>query len=197
MLDPHFAILGASIGTIGGLSYLFDTLKGKIQPNKVTWFIWAASLSIAFAAQFKQNVGWPALMTFAAALVTTSIFISSFVNKKAGWQIGKLDIVCGSLALAGLILWQVTQVGNIAIFFSILSDGFGAIPTIVKSYKLPKTENYWVYLLYAINAAITLLIIKNWNFASAAFAIYYFSLCASIFLLVKFKLGAKIQKQFT
>src|SRR5918992_4551489 len=26
---------------LGALSYLIDTLKGKVQPNKVSWFVWA------------------------------------------------------------------------------------------------------------------------------------------------------------
>lgn len=74
------------------------------------------------------------------------IFLASFVNKKAYWEISKLDLSCGALAIAGLVLWLITGTGNLAIFFSILADGIAAIPTVIKSYHKPETENPNVFL---------------------------------------------------
>ncbi|MEK7516914.1 MAG: hypothetical protein AAB583_00005 [Patescibacteria group bacterium] len=39
-----------------------------------------------------------------------------------------------------------------------------ALPTIVKSYKFPDTENWVLYFANAISAGITLLTVKVWNF---------------------------------
>lgn len=81
----------------------------------------------------------------------------------------------------------------ILILFAIASDGLAAVPTIVKSYQVPETENYQVYLLNGLGAGITLFTIKQWDFAHTAFPIYIFFVAFVFFLLIKFKLGRKIQ----
>lgn len=119
------------------------------------------------------------------------IFIASFVNKKAYWEIGKLDIICGVLSLAGLSLWYFTGTGNIAIFFSIMADGLAALPTVIKSYKFPETENYLLYFTNAISAGITLLTIKVWSFETFGFSLFIFLLTLLLAILIKFKIGKK------
>lgn len=169
MLDEKWVILGAAFSLLGIESYIADTLKGKIKPNKVSWFIWALAPLIAFAAELKQGVGLQALMTFMVGFGPLLIFISSFLNKKAYWEIRKLDLTCGSLAIFGLILWQITRVGNLAILFCLLADGLASIPTAIKAYQFPETENSTEFLLSGVNAGITILTIKIWNFEHFAF----------------------------
>ncbi len=195
MIDERFVFVGLFLAVIGGLSYLIDTIKGKTTPNRVTWFLWALAPLIAFSAQLQQGVGLTALLTFIVGFNPLLIFLASFVNKKAVYKLTKLDLVCGVLSIVGIILWQVTDIGNLAILFSILADALAGVPTIVKSYKNPETESYAIFLLGAINAAITLLTIKVWDFAHYAFPLYILGICILLFSLIRFKLGPKIRKQ--
>lgn len=192
MIDERFVFLAVAFNFFGSLSYLIDTVKGKIKPNKVTWFLWALAPLVAFAAQISQGVGLSSLLTFMVGFGPLLVFIGSFVNKKAQWKITNFDLICGALSILGLLLWGITRVGNIAILFAILADGLAAIPTLVKSYQAPETENYKVFLLAMIAALITLLTIKQWDFAHFAFPLYIFSICFIFVLLIKFKLGKKL-----
>ena len=99
MLNQNFIFIGLGILIIGGISYLIDTLKGKIKPNKVSWLLWSIAPLIAFFAMIKQGVGLEALSTFIVGFLPLIVFIASFLNKEAKWKIGKLDIVCGALSL--------------------------------------------------------------------------------------------------
>jgi len=189
MLNPNFIYVGIFLQSLGGLSYFIGTVKGKVQPNKVSWFLWSLAPLIAFVAEIKQGVGIQALATFIVGFVPLIIFLASFLNKKAEWKIAKLDVVCGALSILGLVLWLITQVGNIAIFFSIVADGLASIPTIIKSYYEPESENDLVYLFGVVNAGIALLVIKNWNFQHYAFPVYLIILCSILVLLIRFKLG--------
>lgn len=191
MIDERFVFLAVVFNLTGGLSYLISTLKGESKPNKVTWFLWGLAPMIAFVAQLKQGVGLVSLMTFTVGFSPILIFFASFLNKKAAWKITKFDLICGALSLLGLILWAYTRVGNWAILFSILSDGLAGVPTIVKAYKLPETENYHAYFFAWMGAIITLLTIKSWDFAHAGFALYILSINSIIFPLIKFKLGKR------
>ncbi len=120
------------------------------------------------------------------------IFISSFLNKKAYWKITSFDIICGLIALSGLILWWFTKVGNFAILMSIIADLAAAIPTVSKAFKFPETENSTAFLTAGIASLIGLLTIKVWNFETSAFALYIVSICTVLYSLIKFKLGKRL-----
>lgn len=192
MIDERFIFLAVGLNLFGGFSYLVDTLKGKTKPNKVSWLLWGVAPMIAFAAQLKQGVGLVSLMTFTVGFSPVIIFFASFINKKATWKITKFDLICGALSVIGLALWGITRVGNLAILFAILADGLAGVPTLVKSYKAPETENYQAYLFAGIAAIITLLIIKEWDFAHLAFPVYIFFFNLIAFPLIKFELGKKL-----
>lgn len=194
MINPNFVIIGVILQVLGSWSYFLDTIKGRVKPNKVSWLLWSIAPLIAFAAMVKQGVGITALATFVVGFVPLVIFIASFVNKEAKWEIGKLDIICGLLSVVGLILWLVTKVGNIAIFFSILADGLAAIPTIVKSYRYPETENSTVFLFGVLNSIIALLALSEWNFQSYGFPLYLLFVNFILAGLIKFKWGLAIRK---
>jgi hypothetical protein len=195
MLDERFVWVGFILTFCGGLSYLIDTIKGKTKPNRVSWFFWALAPLIAFAAEIHKGVGVQAWMTFSVGFNPLLIFLASFINKKSYWELHKTDYFYGILALIGIIIWQITGEGNIAILFSILADGFAAIPTIIKSYHQPETESSKIYLFSMINAGITLLTISIWDFAHWGFPVYIFGICALMYVLIKFKLGLIIHKK--
>ncbi len=192
MLHPNFVIVGTIIGSIGGVSYLIYTLQGKVKPNRVTYFLWSLAPLIAFAAQLKEGVGIQSLLTFSVGILPLLTLIASFLNKQSEWKITKFDVVCGALSIAGLLLWLVTQVGNIAIIFSLLTEALAALPTIVKSYKFPETESDWTYFMGAISGLLTLLTIDTWNFAHYAFPLYILLVSLIISSLIKFKIGKRI-----
>lgn len=194
MLNENFVYVGVVLSFLGALSYLVDTLKGKAKPNKVSWFVWALAPLIAFGATVQQGVGVRSLLTFMVGFNPLLIFLASFVNKKAYWKITTLNLACGALAIAGLVLWLITDIPNLAIFFGILADGIAAIPTVIKSYKDPETENPNVFLGSGIAALITLLTIKVWNFEQFAFPVYILGICALLYVFIKFKVGKKLAK---
>ncbi len=191
MLNPNFVLVGILIGAIGSLSYLIDTVRGKIKPNRVSFFMWSIAPLIAFAAEVKEGVGIQSIMTFSIGFFPLIIFIATFVNKKAEWKLTPFDLACGILSFVGLFLWYITKVGNIAIFFSVLADGLAAIPTIVKSYHFPETERPIPWLSSSINGLFTTLTIKTWNFSTYGFPVYYLIVTLIIFILVQFKIGKK------
>jgi hypothetical protein len=178
MINQNFVIVGFIIQCIGGMSYFVDTLKGKIQPNRVSWFIWSLAPLTAFAAEVAQGVGIRSLATFGVGFFPLLIFIASFFNKKAMWKLGRWDFVCGAISILGLLLWWMTKIGNIAIVFSILSDAFASLPTIAKSVTHPESESYSIYLTSLLSNALMLFTITSWDFATYGFSVYMVIICA-------------------
>src|SRR5512138_400963 len=191
MLNKNFVIVGTLIGTAGAFAYLWDTIRGKVKPNRVSFLLWSIAPMIAFAAQIKQGVGLESLMTFSTGFLPLLTFLASFVNKQAEWKVTKFDLICGFLSLLGLMLWLITKVGNVAIFFSIVADGLAALPTLVKAYRYPETEIAWPWLATVIGVVLTLLTLTEWTFANSGFIIYILIADFLIFSCVQFQVGKK------
>ena len=68
MIDRHFAILAAMVTVTGSAGYALDTLRGRTEPNRVSWPLWAIAPLIAFAAELSEGVGIKGLMTFGVGL---------------------------------------------------------------------------------------------------------------------------------
>ena len=192
MLNQNFVIVGTIIGAAGAFTYLWNTIKGKVRPNRVSFLLWSIAPLIAFAAQLKQGVGLQSLMTFSTGFLPFLTFVASFTNKNAEWKLTRFDITCGVLSILGLILWLITKVGNIAIFFSIVADGLAALPTIIRAYKNPETEIAWPWLATCFGVILTLLTLSEWTFANSGFIIYIFAVDLLIYILVRFKVGNRI-----
>jgi hypothetical protein len=194
MLNQNFVIVGTVIGSTGAFAYLWETIKGRVRPNRVSFFLWSIAPMIAFAAQIKQGVGLESLMTFSTGFLPLVTFIASFTNKNAEWKITRFDLACGFLSVVGLILWLITKVGNVAILFSIVADGLAALPTLIKAYKHPETEIAWPWLATCIGVVLTLLTIKEWTFTNSGFIVYIFIIDLLIFCSVQFKFGKRAIK---
>jgi hypothetical protein len=193
MIDERFVVFGALLNLAGSTSYIISTIKGKTKPNRVSWFLWAAAPLLAFSAEIQHGVGLAALMTFMAGFCPFLIFLASFVNRKSTWRLTRFDVICGLLSVAGLILWYMTGNSTLAIVFGILADGLAGIPTVVKSYKEPDSENWHAFFVGGISAAIALLTIDTWDFAHYGFPIYILSLCMLLVVLIKFRVGKRVK----
>lgn len=197
MISENFIYLALLFNLSGASAYIFTTLKGETKPNRVTWLLWAFIPMIAFSAQLSEGVGKAVLFTFITGLGPFLIFIASFVNKKAYWKVGKFDIFCGSTSVLAITLWIITGNGVVALSLSILADFLAGLPTVVKAFNFPKTENGTSFLFATIGATITLLTLDKWEFSEYGFAVYIFLLTLIIFVLAKFRLGKIIKTQFS
>lgn len=191
MINENFIFLGVALNLIGTINYLVNTVKGKTQPNRVTFFLWALAPLIAFAFMLSEGVGKVALMTLMVGLGPLLIFVASFLNKKSYWRLTKFDYLCGILSIVGIFLWLLTKDANLAILLAVIADLFAGLPTVVKAFKAPETESYLAFLLGSVSAVVALLTIDNWTFAAYAFPIHIALISFTIFVLVKFEIGKK------
>jgi len=187
VIDERFVLAGALVVSLGGVSYLIDTLQGRNQPNKVTWLLWGVAPLMAFAAQVSEGVGIAAVATFAVGAMPLAIFAASFVNSRSEWRTTSFDIGCGILSVLGLLLWAVTSDANLAIAFAIIADLAAAVPTLTKAWSHPETESSTLFWLGIVNGAIGLLIIDTWTFEHYAFIGYILMINMLFAVLITFR----------
>jgi hypothetical protein len=183
MLPEYFAVVGSVIASSGGIYYAYLTLKGQVKPNRVTWLFWSAFPMIAFVAQRSEGVGLVAWATFVAGAPPVLVLTGSFFNKDAYWQTRRMDYWFAGAGLLSVVAWQVTDIPNIAFTFSLLADFLVALPTIIKTYQRPETENWKAYAVSAVGFLFAMLAVPDWTYANSAFVAYLFLLNLSIAVL--------------
>jgi len=183
MLPESCAIIGAVIGSLGGFYYLYETLVGKAQPNRVTWLLWGVFPMVIFAAQRAQGVAGISWTSFAAGFTPLLIVAGSFFNKKAYWKSEPRDYCLMAAAVAGIVLWAMTSHPNLAIVFSLLADVLAGLPTLIKAYRHPHSESWVAYAVSALGFGVSLLSIQTHDFESTTFAAYLFLLNGTLAVL--------------
>ena len=174
MIPEYFAVIGAVIGSIGGFYYLFDTIRGRAKPNRVTWLLWGLFPMIIFVAQRAQGVEGLSWASFAAGFTPFLILLASFINKEAYWKTERKDYYLMGAAIAGIVLWALTDNPNLAIVFALVADIFAGLPTFIKAYKYPETESWVAYAISTVGFGLGVLAIQTYTFESSAFVIYLF-----------------------
>lgn len=165
-------IIGAIASLIAITGYIKDTFKGETKPNRVTWLMWAIGPMIAFTASASQQFSWSLLPGFISGFGPLLVFISSFLNPRSYWRLKTIDYICGLLSLLALILWAVTRDINLAIVFSILSDGLAAFPTLLKAKSTPQSETVSPFIVGMLSGMAGIIIADQFIFSQIGFNIY-------------------------
>lgn len=210
MISQNAAVLAAALPIAGFASYLRDTVRGKAQPNQVSWLLWAVAPLIAGTAELAQGIsprvalvtlalGAGPLLVVMAALASPAprperraAPVSTGRNLPRGhrtdrasrWMRFRLDLACGGISVIALAAWAVSGQGELAIALSIAADLAAAVPTIIKSWISPASETTTTYLASGAAGAITLLAVPHWTFASCGFPLYIMIVCGLITALI-------------
>lgn len=191
MLPEYYAIIGAIIGSLGGFYYLYETIVGNAQPNRITWLLWGIFPMVIFVAQRVQGVEGISWVSFVAGLTPLLVVVASFFNKKAYWKSEPRDYYLMAAAIIGIILWGITNNPNLALLFSLLADILASIPTLIKAYRQPQTESWIAYAVSTLGFGIGFMSLQSYNFESTAFVAYVFLLNGVLALLASRGRGHK------
>ncbi|HEX4044379.1 MAG TPA: hypothetical protein VHZ76_01770 [Gammaproteobacteria bacterium] len=175
-----YELLGiiAGILAIGGyIPYVISIFQRKTIPNRATWFIWTivgGLLAFSFFAEGDQRAIWLPMGYFVGPLI---VAILSLRYGYSNWT--KLDKICLVVAILSLLPWLLSNDATLTLLINVLIDMTGAIPTLVKSYREPETEDFLSWTIFFIANALEVFVITNWNLA-AIYPIYLFLLAGSI-----------------
>ena len=180
------AIPAGAVLNLGGSGvYALRTLRGSVRPNPVTWLLWTLAPGVAFAAQVARHVGLPALTTLSVGLGPLLVLLCALTRPGfRGTRPTCAELCCAALSLAALAGWWITAQPDAALALSILADGCAALPTVVKCYGSPETEDRTVYALMALSAVLTLVTLPVWTFSAAGFSVYLLTLCGTLLVLL-------------
>lgn len=151
-----------------GIRFIF---KGSFRPQRTTWFLMAV-ISALFVAtllvQGDRNAVWLASAIFVGNFL---IFLLSIKNGIGGKS--KSDMVVLLMVVISLLVWYITKNPLLALVMSIIADFIAFLPTMIKSWFLPWTEEWMFYVFGIVSSFLNLLSLSVFNFEKSIFLIYF------------------------
>lgn len=142
------------IGSV--IPYTRDIVRGSTRPNAVSTGLWTLLSGIAFVAQISAGASWSIILvggiTFNCALITILALCGYGYSKY-----GKLDWFCLVVGLISIVAWALSKNPIVAIALVIIASFISNIPTVVKTYKAPKSEHSFSWFLVVIASSLSLL----------------------------------------
>ncbi len=191
VLDHRFVYVAMAASAYGGIRYIIATLRGQTAPNRVTWSLWAIAGILAFVVERQQHVGIVALMTLMLGLTPLAVFLASFKDRQAVWQLGPFDFFCGVLAIAGIVAWLFIHQATVALVSFTLADHLAGLPTIRKAWLAPESEHHIAFTMGTVNCAIAVLTVPAFTTANVLFPGSIAVVDALITALIVTRLGSR------
>lgn len=158
------AIVAALLAVAGNLPYLWDILKGRVQPHPYTWLVWSIVSGTVFFGILAKGAGIGALPTAASEIFTIIIFLFSL---KFGFKgITKIDTFFLVAALAGLIPWALTKDPTLSIVIAVGIDLVAFAPTLAKTWAHPSTETPLLFGSNVLRHILALGSLQTYNLAT-------------------------------
>ncbi|MEI6228920.1 MAG: hypothetical protein WCP11_02785 [Candidatus Saccharibacteria bacterium] len=165
-----FVVLSSVLTILAIIPYLVEIVRKNTKPRIVSWIVWTVITGISAVASLVDGQFATAILLFSAMLETLAVVVLGWKNSDK--KIEKLDIVCFTGAMIGVILWQVFDSPALAVIATVLADFIGGIPTLVHAWKKPGEETAITFFLSGLGAVCTLLIVIDWQITSVAYPIF-------------------------
>ncbi len=86
--------------------------------------------------------------------------------------------------MVGIVAWQTTDNPLLGLYFGIAADFAGTVPTIIKTWRLPESEEPLFYILDAAAGGFNMLALTSWTIADFSYPLYLFLINALVAFLV-------------
>lgn len=188
MLPSWVPIVAVIVAAPLSLRAAAQAWVGEFRPNLVTWVLWALAPLIAAAAALTSGAGTSALPVFAAGAGPAVVVIAALggPGRRRGviWKARRRDYVCGAVAVAALVGWQVTGDALTAAVLAVAADALAGAPTVAKAWRHPVTETPWGYVAGIISGAVALATLTDWDPTNWLFPAYLIAICTLIVALI-------------
>ena len=165
-------VIAVILNAIGYYPYLRDIIRGIVQPHRVTWGIFSILTAIASVNQIENGGGYSSLF-FASTFILVFITFLFSIKKGHGCT-SKIDITCVVLTVLLLVYWVTAKDVRISTLLAIMIDVIAVIPTLIKTYNIPKSEIYPPWMLAGIGGLISLLAVPKLDWVLIIYPAYIF-----------------------
>jgi len=178
-------ILGITAGALSLIAYVWynvSIIKGETRPNKATWWILTLVGFLILMSYYQGGARESIWVPLAYVLGPLIIAILSLKYGEGHWT--AFDKSCLVGALIGALLWWVFDSPLLGLLISMFIDLLGLLPTIMKSYLRPESENRTAWVMEAASSILNIFAVKIWVFSIWVYPVYLATLNLLIAILL-------------
>jgi hypothetical protein len=176
----EFALTAVAVLTIIAYSFYINSIfRGKSRPNHSSWMIWTtagAFMALSSVMHGGLTSIWVPFYFFFPLIV----LLVTFKCDPFKWN--TLDKCCLLAAGLGLTLWVIVRSPAYSTLINLFIELTAAVPTIIKTYYKPKSEEFLSWFLFLIACVIEFVAVEVWNI-SALYPVYLCMLAAMMVVL--------------
>lgn len=163
------AIVASLLAIAGNVPYIRDVFKKRVKPHPYTWLVWSMVSCIIFFGQLAKGAGVGAIPTAVSEIFTIIIF---FFSLRYGFkEIKKIDTFFLVVCLLGVIPWILTKDPTMSVIIAVSIDLCAFVPTIMKTWKHPRTETATLYSMNVLRHILMLFSLQAYNIATVLHSI--------------------------
>ena len=180
------------LSLISPIFYTRSMLAHKAKPHRVTRLIvWLAAIAGLVGVLGSTNV---AGIIFAVIFLVRAsyLLVMSLIFGVGGAS--KLDRYCLVVGVLALVFYAITGNGLLAISLGILADLIGYVPTFVKTWHKPKSEDPTFFIIEGIASLFA--VIAIWEMRADILFPIYFVACSAVvvFLIYRRQLVRRLKR---
>ena len=153
-------LLSGILQIVSAVPYFRSILRRETKPNIVSQSLWTVLQVIAIVAQLQSGWSWSVLILVATTFNTTVftyLCLKGYGYKEYSW----IDYGCFIAAVIALIVWSITDNATLVLIIAIGTSACASIPTIVKVWKHPETENATAWLIMSLASILSILSVSE------------------------------------
>lgn len=152
------------------LLYYISILQGKTRPNRATWFVLTVVgvlIVMSYYASGARETLWVPISYAVGPLIA---FLLSLRYGEGGWT--PFDRACLLACAVSIIFWKISKNPEMTLFFNLLIDFFGLLPTIKKAYLDPLSEDKVAWSVTSLANFMNILAVTSWTFIIGFYPVY-------------------------
>jgi hypothetical protein len=164
------------IAVLASLSYLlgfFAILKPEYHPNVFSRTVWLVLALNNLVSVVKLSSGTStSILAWVTLFGSLLIFLGAiFIRGERLW--GRSETISSMLLGISLLIWIFTDIPFINLCIGLIAHCIGSIPTLVRVFKKPQSENIPFWIFFALASIITFLSTHSDNPKDYLFAAYF------------------------
>lgn len=168
MFSYFLVIVAAVLALVGNIPYLRAVLRKEVKPHPYSWFVWSIVSAVTLLGGIQKGAGFAAVAIAASEVFTILIFIFALRNgiRESFKNVPKQDTLFLIVALLGLVPWWITKDPTLSVVVVVCIDLVAFIPTLIKTYKDPKSESGILFVMNVLRHILILCTVSEYNIAT-------------------------------
>jgi len=159
-------------------TYCVSIIRGKTKPHRITRLVLLFILSLSFISIVSAKGNFGAVIYSGISCAFAIVCFGLSIQRGMGGS-DLFDWICFTIAMGGLIGWQLTGNAVLGVWLASLADFVAYLPAYVKTWRHPNSESPWLYILNIGGSLLSLAAYKL-----AAISVFQFTIMTTSVLMV-------------